>query len=346
MSIFDRRFRDVMLMDYNLKNQGGLLNGQQGATGGLLGGLSNINPNLLIGANILGQGIQGTDPFSAITPAVLQTAQIQQALTPKAKKPFAVTNLQTGKQELITDNQYAANPTLYGPAEKTPLMAASETEEQKARGKMFGEKLININKTAEDAIQSQNNIETLKILAEQPDLKTGFLGNLRTSAEKLSNELGLEFDFQNVGAAEVLSSTTGKIVLNTLASFKGAISDGERKFATDINVGLSMSKEGIKANLALMEKGNQIAIKYDEEANDWAERNGGLSKKDKVTGKTWSEFTNDFHKENPLITDDERKILMGLSEKRDQEFLQGNNVQTIDGKRMIMIDGRLFPLDE
>jgi hypothetical protein len=40
------------------------------------------------------------------------------------------------------------------------------------------------------------------------------------------------------------------------------------------------------------------------------------------------------------------KILMGLSEKRDQEFLQGNNVQTIDGKRMIMIDGRLFPLDE
>jgi hypothetical protein len=33
-----------------------------------------------------------------------------------------------------------------------------------------------------------------------------------------------------------------------------------------------MSKEGIKANLALMEKGNQIAIKYDEEANDWARK--------------------------------------------------------------------------
>jgi hypothetical protein len=50
----------------------GLLGGQQGATGGLLGGLSNINPNLLIGANILGQGIQGTDPFSAVTPAITQ----------------------------------------------------------------------------------------------------------------------------------------------------------------------------------------------------------------------------------------------------------------------------------
>jgi hypothetical protein len=73
----DRRFRDMLMMDYATKNQGGLLGGQQGATGGLLGGLSNINPNLLIGASIVGQGLQGTDPFSAVTPAVLQTAQIQ-----------------------------------------------------------------------------------------------------------------------------------------------------------------------------------------------------------------------------------------------------------------------------
>jgi hypothetical protein len=41
-----------------------------------------------------------------------------------------------------------------------------------------------------------------------------------------------------------------------------------------------------------MEKGNQIAIKYDQEANDWAERNGGLSKKDKVNWRNLgSEFT-------------------------------------------------------
>jgi hypothetical protein len=106
-----------------------------------------------------------------------------------------------------------------------------------------------------------------------------------------------------------------------------------------------MSKEGIKANLTLMEKGNQIAIKYDQEANDWAERNGGLSKKDKVTGKTWSEFTNDFHKENPLITDDERKILLDLSKKRDEEFLQGNNVQVIDGVRMMEVGGKLYKID-
>jgi hypothetical protein len=54
----DRRFRDMLMMDYATKNTGGLLGGQQGATGGLLGGLSNINPNLLIGAQIAGAGFK------------------------------------------------------------------------------------------------------------------------------------------------------------------------------------------------------------------------------------------------------------------------------------------------
>ena len=56
---------------------------------GLLGSLmGDPTARLLIGANILGAGVKGSDPFSAITPAVLQTAQIQKALTPKAQKPF------------------------------------------------------------------------------------------------------------------------------------------------------------------------------------------------------------------------------------------------------------------
>jgi hypothetical protein len=44
----DRRFRDILMMDYATKNTGGLLGGQQGATGGLLGGLSNINHLVLL----------------------------------------------------------------------------------------------------------------------------------------------------------------------------------------------------------------------------------------------------------------------------------------------------------
>jgi len=265
-------------------------------------------------------------------------------MTPKTSKPFAVTNTQTGKQELITQAQYRANPDLYSPAKKTPLMAAGETEEQKEIGKAFGKKFTTINSAAESAIKNQSNIATIETLIQQPDLKTGYFGELRTSAGKLASEFGLNFDFQNVGAAEVLSATTGKLVLEGLSNFKGSISDGERQFVKDINPGLNMSKEGISANIALQKKGNEITLKYNEEANDWVERNGGLSKKDKVSGKSWSQFTSNFHKENPLISDDERKTLSTLSKNYDQEFLEGNNVKTINGKRYIKIGDQIYEL--
>mgnify|MGYP003666582920 CR=1 FL=1 len=48
--------------------------------GGLL---SNIPQGALLGSAIYGQGIQGKDPFSALLPAVAQTAQLQTLMTPK-----------------------------------------------------------------------------------------------------------------------------------------------------------------------------------------------------------------------------------------------------------------------
>ena len=328
-----------------LQEFGGLLQKDfgniQNQTGGIL---SNIPQSAILGSAIYGQGVQGKDPFSSLLPAALQTAQLQKYMTPKASKPFEVINKQTGKPELITNAEYAANPDLYDPAKKTPLMAASETEEQKFRGKLYGQKLLDIDASATSAIKSNTNIDIIESVVDQTDLKTGIAGNLRTTIDKVGDELGFDFDFQNVGAAEVLTSTTGKIVLDGLANFKGAISDGERNFVKDINVGLGMSKAGIKANLALMRKGNKIALEYDQEAKDWSDRNGGLSKRDKVSGKSWNEFTNDFHKQNPLVTDEERKILQNLSTNYDSDFIEGNNVQTIDGIRMIEINGKLYKL--
>ena len=105
-----------------------------------------------------------------------------------------------------------------------------------------------------------------------------------------------------------------------------------------------MSKEGIAANIALQKKGNEITLKYNEEANDWVERNGGLSKKDKITGKSWSQFTTSFHKENPLISDEQRKTLSSLSKSYDTEFLEGNNVKTINGKKYIKIGEDIYEL--
>ena len=77
----------------------GLLNTPTNQGGGLLG---NIPQAALLGSAIYGQGIKGKDPFESLLPAVIQTAQLQKLMTPKTSKPFSVTNTQTGKQELIT----------------------------------------------------------------------------------------------------------------------------------------------------------------------------------------------------------------------------------------------------
>ena len=60
----------------------GLLNTGMNQSGGLLG---NIPQGAILGSAIFGQGIQGRDPFSALLPAAMQTAQLQKYLTPKAK---------------------------------------------------------------------------------------------------------------------------------------------------------------------------------------------------------------------------------------------------------------------
>jgi hypothetical protein len=58
----------------------GLLNTPMNQAGGLLG---NIPQAALLGSAIYGQGVQGRDPFSALLPAAMQTAQLQKYMTPE-----------------------------------------------------------------------------------------------------------------------------------------------------------------------------------------------------------------------------------------------------------------------
>jgi len=81
------------LISEALKNQGGGILGNENQ-GGLFGNLANINPNLLIGASVLGAGLKGQDPFSPIMPSVFQAAQIKKALTPKDKRTSLMKNLE------------------------------------------------------------------------------------------------------------------------------------------------------------------------------------------------------------------------------------------------------------
>lgn len=87
----------------------GLLNSPMNQSNGLL---DNIPQAAILGSAIYGQGVQGKDPFSALFPAALQTAQLQKYMTPKAGTTKAVYNSKTGKTEFATEKEIASNPNL------------------------------------------------------------------------------------------------------------------------------------------------------------------------------------------------------------------------------------------
>ncbi len=311
----------------------------QGQPTGLLGGLQNINPNLLIGAAITGSGFQGKDPFSSILPAFTQTAQIQKALRPKVSKPNAYINKQTGQRELVTPQKYAANPDLYAPLPPTQMF---ETAEQKEIGKVAGGEFKQIAEAANTALSNNQNLDLMKEIVNLPNLKTGFAGEFRTSFAGLAKEFGIDTPIQDLTAAETLAGISGKLVLDGLSNFKGAISDGERQFLKEITPGLLNTKDGNILLIEIGKKTNNLGIALNQEASKWVEQNGGLSKKDSK-GRTWQEFKTSFHQANPVLNNELKEQIIGLSKKIEPDF-EGNIITAKDGQKYVSIGGKYYKL--
>ena len=294
--------------------------------GGLLG---NIPQGTILGASLIGQGIQGRDPFSALLPAFAQTAQISKYLTPKDVRTPLQKNLEAAGLKPGTPEYQEA---LLEATKKQPLIQQTgENAFNKRMGELYGDEFKNILESSNTAIDNQSIISSARSLLNQEDLKTGIDASLRTTAQRVANALGIDVNLQNVTAAQLLQQSTGDLVLNDLGKFKGAISDGERKFAIDKNVNLGQTKEGIAIRLELMERAGDINLKYAEAAEDWVQRNKALQEKDVATGQTWTSFKKQFRKENPLIDEDFKKRIDNAVKEQPDFALQGN-IKVIDGK--------------
>ncbi len=322
----------------NQDNQSLLTNKNTQATNGLLSNLTS-NPNLLIGAGIIGQGVQGKDPFGAIIPAVTQTAKIQKLLTPKAQKPTAYINKQTGQRELVTPTKYAANPDLYAPL---PPVQMFETSEQKEIGKVAGGEFKQLSEAASTALGNNQNLDLMKEIVNLPNLKTGFAGELRTSFAGLAKEFGINTPIQDLTAAETLAGISGKLVLDGLSNFKGAISDGERQFLKEITPGLLNTKDGNILLIEIGKKTNNLGIALNQEASKWVEQNGGLSKKDSK-GRTWQEFKTSFHQANPVLDNELKDQIVGLSQKVEPDF-EKNIITSKNGQKYVSIGGKYYKI--
>ena len=122
------RLKRILMMDYATRNQNnsntGLLDNKN--QNGLLGNFANINPNFLVGANLIGAGLKGQDPFSAFVPSVFQAAQVKKALQPKLQKTKPVFDNKLGKEVFITEKQLQEGNA------KEPLRYTGKPEESAA----------------------------------------------------------------------------------------------------------------------------------------------------------------------------------------------------------------------
>ena len=91
----------------------GLLNTPIGQSQGGL--LSNIPQGALLGSSIFSQGMQGKDPFSALLPAVAQTAQLQKYMTPTLGKTKEVYDVKLQKNVFATEKQIQSTPDRFTP---------------------------------------------------------------------------------------------------------------------------------------------------------------------------------------------------------------------------------------
>jgi len=221
-----------------------------------------------------------------------------------------------------------------------------QKEIAKAMGKADAEEFGNARTAFNAANQLDQILDQLDILASLPDdeLKTGALGEFRLSATKFLNDIGIEADFQNVPLAEVLRTVGGKLTIDNLQGFKGAISNKELSFVANVTPGLSMSKDGIRLNNALTRRANEINKKFFlEVVEPFMEANKGLQ--GRLEGKTYGQLKKEFHENNPLITDDIRKSIDSNMNKIDPEFAQDIITDPETGKQYIFIGGKYVPYD-
>jgi hypothetical protein len=349
----------------------GLLNTPANQSGGLLG---NISQGALLGSAIYGQGVQGKDPFAALFPAVAQTAQMQQLLTPKQKDRKMVKDVE-GRQR-YADTGELVFPDVKSPAKKsfrqlsdsekqsrglpidkqfqigaddkvmqiggsgtsvTVNTPPPETAEEKALGQVFGEEFKEINKAGNLANVNDQKLEVLMNLTQSENLNSGKFGDLRTEVQKFAEEFGFDPGLQDVTIAEVVGGVSGGLVLDGLQAFPGSISNGERDFVKSITAGMTTTKEGNKYLLQINKRQNELAKEFSNVANDWISRNGGLSKKDKKLG-SWGSYKKKWHEANPLINPEMKTKLTDLSKTVDTEF--SNNIVTRkNGKKYVYING-------
>jgi len=248
---------------------GGLLGNQ--TTGGLLGGLQNINPNILIGASIAGAGLRGVDPFSSILPAVTQTAALSKLLTPKLGTLKQAYDPKTESVVFATDKEIrekGLTPAL--PTKdivQMPGGGLSISESYGSGGKTANQKNIEIANEIRNTSFAMNNVAD-NLITNLEKSKVGAVGATITALDSIGSQVkqaadsfGFAQNFKDTGSGAIDKVMTDNFKISTEAANYGKVKSAAINLAylmaridepggrfTDRDIALKMEELGLGAN--------------------------------------------------------------------------------------------------
>ena len=248
---------------------GGLLGNQ--TTGGLLGGLQNINPNLLIATDIIGSGMRGVDPFSSVLPAVAKTAQISKLLTPKLGTLKQAYDPKTESVVFATDKEIrekGLTPAL--PTKdivQMPGGGLSISESYGSGGKTGNQKNIETANEIRNTSFAMNNVAD-NLITNLEKSKVGAVGATITALDSIGSQVkqaadsfGFAQNFKDTGSGAIDKVMTDNFKISTEAANYGKVKSAAINLAylmaridepggrfTDRDIALKMEELGLGAN--------------------------------------------------------------------------------------------------
>ena len=226
------------------------------------------------------------------------------------------------------------------------------TIDQKGEGKYSEERgtyaAKQLNKMEDDAESAYTNLQNYEMIANLlPAFESGALSEGVIGFSNIAKRFGLDITFgQDIAAGEAIRSLTGSLVMDTLAKFKGAISDGERAFAKEINLGLGLSRKGNEMLIDINSRIYNRQIVKADMAVKWEDKYGSLRKKD-GNDKSWNISWKNYMDENPLFDDEFKKQIVSQSNVRDEKYTDGIQIiKNSDGvdEEFIMNNGQLYKI--
>ena len=323
--------------------------------------LDNIPQGAILGSSIFSQGIQGKDPFSALLPAVTQTAQLKKLMTPKNKDNFrllsqfevaSVPGLDINKAYQMNTVTKKIVPVSGVGGTSITMNSGGQTEFEKTLGKGDAETVLNLRKDAETA--TNQNTDLSLITALSANLKTGAGGVLLQDLAKIGERFGVDMNWlsdygqsQTIANSEAVQVLASNVTLDAISKTKGSISDKEMTFFQSIAPNLGMSPEGIQKTVEITRRINNRKVLKSDMLNDWIADDGSgkksmpstkkLVEKDDGTTQmmTFNQMWSNYTKENDLFNKDEMEELTSIA----SENPDGDNIQIYDGNKYYILPG-------